>query len=347
MVADFAIGDSLHMIHLGIMKRLLSGWKNGGHNFKDTKLPLDQQNKISIELKKCNARRPTELHRAIRGIDCLAFWKGLEFRTFLLYLGPTILKDIVSEQVYNHFMLLFCIVTIFTCQTYIEEGFLTLAEELITAYLEEYIDIYQIDSINNNVHNLRHLAEDIKKFGSLPKFSAYRFENKLGQIKHLLRSGNRPLSQVVKRLSEINNVKQNKTKITYPYLRKESKATDCDTESSSNQNFDKVYLMDGVMLANNQKDQWFLTETDDIVKMMYATYHENQIHIYGASVRERKNFFNYPIESNWLNIYCCLDIVNSPQLYPLTQIKCKMIGIEYKKIIVLMPLLHTIDLLRK
>lgn len=346
MVQDFVIGDSLHLIDLGIMRRLLNGWKNGGYNFRDHKLSVDQQVQMSANLKKYNARRPSELHRAIRGIDCLAFWKGLEYRTFLLYLGPTILKDVSAKNVYDHFMILFCAITICSCQSYIDDGYLDLAEELLKIYLEHYIQIYQIDSINNNLHNLRHLIEDVRKFGALPKFSAYPFENKLGQIKHLLRTGNQPLAQVVNRLSEISNILANKSKeYIYPYLHKEIK--DDDTISLCNKRYEKLYLMDGIMFANNVKDQWILTKSSEIVKMIFATCTENKIRIYGASLKDPQNFFLLPIESRRLNIFCCTDITNSPKLYELSDIKCKMISLIYKNKLVFIPIIHTLDLLRE
>lgn len=154
MVENFVICDDLHFAYLGIMKRKLNGWKNGGYNFSNYKLSPDKQIELSNKLKKCNEFKPCELHRAARGIDCLAFWKGLEFRTFLLYLGSVVLRDIFFDKnLYDHFMLLSCAITICSCKTYIDEGLLPLAEALIDTYLELYIHIYQIDSINNNLHN--------------------------------------------------------------------------------------------------------------------------------------------------------------------------------------------------
>ena len=33
-------------------------------------------------------------------------WKGIEFRLFLLYIGQLLLKDVLPDQIYAHFMLL-------------------------------------------------------------------------------------------------------------------------------------------------------------------------------------------------------------------------------------------------
>lgn len=78
--------------------------------------------------------------------------------------------------------------------------------DMIKDYIEQYIDLYGIDSISSNVHNLCHLIKDVERFGVLPKISAYPFENMLQFMKNLIRHGNRPLSQAANRLSELVNM---------------------------------------------------------------------------------------------------------------------------------------------
>lgn len=75
------------------MRKCLNGWVSDGYNFRN-KLSSTQITTLSNLLENCNLRKPKELHRNIRNIRCLRYWKGLEYRTFLLYLGPVVLKDI-------------------------------------------------------------------------------------------------------------------------------------------------------------------------------------------------------------------------------------------------------------
>lgn len=61
-----------------------------------------------------------------------------------------------------------------------------------------------VKRVSGNMHNLIHLADDVKNMGcSLFNVTAFSFENCLGKIKKLLRSGNRPLVQICRRLQEI------------------------------------------------------------------------------------------------------------------------------------------------
>lgn len=117
MVEDFPIADSLHLLDLGVMKKCLVGWTHGSFNFR-TKWSGREIDEVSLLLYSFNQYKPTEIHRAIRKLDCLKFWKGLEYRTFLLYLGVVILKDFLSVETYSHFLLIFCSVTICSSKSY-------------------------------------------------------------------------------------------------------------------------------------------------------------------------------------------------------------------------------------
>lgn len=71
MVEDFPVGDSLHLIDLGIMKRLLVGWRNGNFGMYTTKWCASDVIKVNEFLMKC--KMPSEIHRSIRTLDCLAY----------------------------------------------------------------------------------------------------------------------------------------------------------------------------------------------------------------------------------------------------------------------------------
>ncbi|RLU15333.1 hypothetical protein DMN91_012327 [Ooceraea biroi] len=129
MMEDFVIADSLHLFHLGIMRRCLYGWREGSYNFR-TKLSKTQADEMSQMLQTCNDTKPMDFQRSIRTLKCLKFWKGSEYRVFLLYLGPVILKDFLLSEVYEHFLHLSTAVTILSCKYYSQ--YLDIAETLLT-----------------------------------------------------------------------------------------------------------------------------------------------------------------------------------------------------------------------
>lgn len=67
-----------------------------------------------------------------------------------------------------------------------------------------------------NYHHLIHVDDDVKNMAcNLRKIPAFDFENFLGKIKKKLRTPNRPLAQVCRRLLEERAVKSTK-KVTTP-----------------------------------------------------------------------------------------------------------------------------------
>lgn len=169
MIEQYPVGDSLHLLHLGIMKRLLFGWRDGTFRNSDTKWREKTTSDISEYLNQC--KMPAELHGTVRPLDCLAHWKGTEYRTFLLYIKIVALKDHLTRETYDHFLLLFVAVTICSSKQHFEN--LDIARQLLNDYIQVFKEIYGEQYITSNVHNLTHLVDDVERFGELESFSAY------------------------------------------------------------------------------------------------------------------------------------------------------------------------------
>lgn len=333
MIKDFIVADELHLLHLGIMKKLLIGWKSGGYNFQ-TKWSANEVFEISNQLIHFNTFMPVEIHRSIRTLDCISFWKGTEFRTFLLYLGIVVLKNKLPKIVYDHFVKLVCAVTICSDKEYLT--YIELASECFKEYVEEYMDIYGPDSISSNVHNLIHATDDISRFGCLTNISTYPFENYLGFIKHLLRQGNLPLEQVANRLCELSNMKNDLNVVSQlPFVKYEQ-------IRNKKKTFNLLNTGLGFVMRNNNGDKWFLTKSNDIVEMQYAVQENLNYFICGSSIKSKYDFFSQPISSSYLNIYASFGKQNVPAMYNLGEIKCKLISLPYQSELVFIPLLHTI-----
>lgn len=341
MIDDFPVADSLHLIDLGIMKRHLIGWRDGNMGNYRTKWSAKTTAEVSQRLKQM--KMPAEIHRSVRGLDCLAHWKGTEYRTFFYYISIVVLKPVLPSDIYEHFLVLYCAVTI--CSSKVYDQLLDLANELIQHYLELFKNIYGEDYITSNVHNLNHLVNDVKKFGVLSDFSAYPFESKLCQIKKLLRTGNKPLSQVAKRLLEIDEITCNEYTSTCiadscPKLTKEILRENLSTSSAQ---YARVE-MNEYSLSNDRANKWFLTKSGNIVAMSHAEQKNGSIDIYGSHLKQIGTFFRKPFLSTRLNIYSSNCKESSPQYYKTDDIKCKMVAIPINQSgeTAFIPLLHTL-----
>lgn len=334
MIEDFPVGDSLHLIDLGVMKRLITGWRDGNFGKKVTKWCARDIEKFSQFMTSC--RMPKEIHRSVRTIDVLAHWKASEFRTFLYYLSFIILKDLLCTDAYHHFLLFFCAITIFSNVKHFR--FLRLGETLLKSFVENYSRYYGKQYITSNVHNLTHVIDEVKRFGILQSFNAYPFENKLYCIKRMVRHGNRTLSQIARRLIEKNNIElesygDNENEI--PFIRK------C---RSKNGYISNLYLKK-IVLSTQSQDKWFLTTSDHVVEILFIYNNEGNIGIRGNSFKNLSDVFETPIKSSFLNIYkiCNFNIQNNSEcLYTVNDIKCKLVSVTHNNTIFFIPLLHTL-----
>lgn len=122
-----------------------------------------EQQQINDLLKQCNNEMPAEIHRSIRSLNHIKYWKGTEYRTFLLYVGIVVLKDFLTQELYEHFLVLVSAVSICYCDAY--KKYLSIAKKLFDEFIESYIEIYGIDEIGSNMHNLNHIVDDVNRFG--------------------------------------------------------------------------------------------------------------------------------------------------------------------------------------
>ncbi len=113
-------------------------------------------------------------------------WKATEFRTFILYAGPVALHRQMDSVVYKNFLMFHVAIHLLSNPRY-HEDYCDYAQELLVNFVEHYSEIYGADQVLYNIHNLAHLAGDVRNHGSLHTFSAFPFESFLGHLKHLVR----------------------------------------------------------------------------------------------------------------------------------------------------------------
>lgn len=220
MVKQFPL-DSLHLVYLGNTKRLIQFWYKGSKNIRLAGNIFSSINNKLILMSKFISQEFARKPRSITDIDR---WKETELRQFLLYTGPIILLDDLPQDMYIHFLSLSISIRILSD----EQFSLTLheyANKLLKWFVSQYGKIYGNCNIIYNVHNLIHLADDVKNFGPLENFSCFKYESYLGKLKSRLRVSSKPLHQIINRIIEQNVVNKNKTFINqcmYVYLLRDS-----------------------------------------------------------------------------------------------------------------------------
>lgn len=313
---------------------------------------------VSDLLIKINPEMPSDIHRAVRSLDTLKYWKGVEFRTFLLYVGIVALKDALCETEYIHFLTYFCAVTICTCNAY--KKYIPIAKEMFNLYVQNYILIYGRDTITSNVHLLTHITDDMnrQRVGNLMEISTYKYENRLRLLGLNLKSCNLPLEQIARRIHESYKIEQQNQidpdhdqPVFIPQVH-------CLLKSGNDYNhayvligdrfeaYNKIEIKPGIFL-NNKKfgDQWILTKSEDIIQTKFFIKKQNHFYICGTKIRQKAPFFEMPITSSKLHIYMSNgDFDNELSFHRIDSVMAKLTCLKYKDSLVFIPILHTMEM---
>ena len=94
------IPDFMHCVYLGVTKMFLELW---------TTISRKQYSirRTAIDKLLLNVKAPNELSRTYRSlVECFSDWKASEFRNFLLIYSALILKNILPDRFYKHWLLL-------------------------------------------------------------------------------------------------------------------------------------------------------------------------------------------------------------------------------------------------
>ena len=214
-VSSFSL-DYMHLVCLGVMKKLLMLWVSKGP--VNVRIRSSKINELSSSLLNINVGITSDFVRKCRSMQELSRWKATEFRLFLLYIGPIVLKNIINEECYTNFMTLNISIIILLNSNY--SFLLNYARQLLDFFVMSFQNIYGTQFVSHNVHGLLHLCDDYELYGPLHNYSAFIFENYMKELKSFVKKHEKPLQQVMNRYNEkcyantlnINNSSMNNQK---------------------------------------------------------------------------------------------------------------------------------------
>ncbi|XP_045034878.1 uncharacterized protein LOC116930280 isoform X1 [Daphnia magna] len=192
----------MHLTDLGVTRKLFVSWIRGKN--RNVKLSCEKQNLLAKRIDHVRFYIPDDFPRKLGPLDLLDRWKSTCFRMMKLRLGPVLMRDILSDNLYNNFLDFHVAMTLLSNQQEsARPEIVPYCSGFLKHFIEDAIELYGMQFVSANVHNLIHLTDDVRRFGNLDSFSAYPFENYLQIIKNLVRKSANLLPQIVKRLSEI------------------------------------------------------------------------------------------------------------------------------------------------
>ena len=320
MVTGFPL-DYMHLICLGVTKKLVKSWFSSPLSVRLSTRQLEELTKCLESLRVCISSEFSRRPRSVLEIDR---WKATEWRQLVLYTGPVVLKGVLSDSVYKHFLLLHVAVYCLT-SPHFAKSHCVYASHLLKLFVEQYEDIYGPEGLVYNVHNLCHLADDCKKYGALDNISAFPFENHLKSIKRLVRNGHNPLQQISRRYSEMRNLELPGT--TKPNRRSVASLMLGREFSISTSQRDRNLLLYGEIVVCYDK-----LNCDDSGQL---------ITFEGRRFECSRPLYTYPTSSSMLDIYLVGRLSNTVEKWQACAVQAKCMLLSHGSEAVCIPLQHT------
>lgn len=321
--------DYMHCMLLGVMKQLLTLW------IKVKKRPFSLSEtlveNISNKMKLLSPQITFEFKRKPRSLNNFEKFKATEFRLFLLYIGPIVLKGDLPSVYYNHFLKFHCAVRILSDPDDCKKNN-KLGKQLLTDFVKQFSELYGDHTITFNVHNLIHVADDVLEMGHLDNYSAFKFENHMQVLKKRVRKGFEPLKQIVNRIKEENTICEiydYKKENNYPIYKKQLK----------DNSFMSVELKEykfSIHPPNN-----FCLFENKIIKITKIYCCENLVKFTGEPIRHLHSFFKYPISSSNLNIFTADNLQYEEAITFSNNSLKKVLHLKLNNISVFIPNIHT------
>lgn len=171
-----------------------------------------------------------------------------------------------------------------------------------------------------------HLAGDVRTYGALDVFSAFRFDNHMSKLKKMLRKADKPLQQLSKRYSELENlqtnfiINDNLLKSKYKNLKRKHTKGPLDFKFSNSiiNQYKHIITPRMSIKCDDKKNCFCLLKNGTIVyvKNILETYSNSNIYIVGYQIKicNPSNLYTNPCESEKLNIKIISDIKHNCQL---------------------------------
>lgn len=271
---------------------------------------------------------PAEFCRKPRSIKEIDHWKATELRQFLVHIGAVVLKGILSEEAYSHFLCL-SVAIIILLKEDTRRQYTYFAKELLVNFVKRFGSLYGSKYISYNVHSLIHLADDAETHVVLDKFSAFKFENKLQHIKRLIHSPNRPLEQIYNRIIERQD--SEKVKVNPATGFKKSLPHSRDFGVNSGEYFYSCVLRDCVLKLTTA-DRYVQLLTGEVGQIeVYLRKADGSDYIIYRSFEKEEDFYKKPIPSSLLGIKVVSQLSRHRKIVPVTQISRRYIYCQAKQ----------------
>lgn len=183
LISQFTI-DYKYTVCLGVMKKLIDLWIAGELQYR---LNNDAISAIDVELMALAASRPSEFRAAPKLLKAVSLWTAYDYRQFLLYYGPIVLRHHLPKPYYVHFLHLNLGIRIALDPQNYEDINYYICGQLIQVFVTNFAKYYGPERVDYNIHNLLHLEDVVRRYTCLEKVSGFSFDTCIENTNVLMR----------------------------------------------------------------------------------------------------------------------------------------------------------------
>lgn len=173
------VPDYLHCVLLRVVRMFAGFWFDSCNHDKPSRAADVSSRLIAL-------RPPSDVSRLPRSLAERKYWKGSEWKPFLLYYLLLVLDGVLETKYLNHWFLL-----VFSIHVLLQDRAQTQDTDLAKRTLAEFAvgvhHLYGLEYCTFNMHQLLHLPAALRNWGPLWAFSSFRFESNIGKILGLVR----------------------------------------------------------------------------------------------------------------------------------------------------------------
>ena len=189
--------DLMHCVHGGSVKKicyLLFHYDNRNMPFSVYK-HIDKIDKLILQL-----RPPTVFIQRLRSLKFMNYFRAHEYRSFILYYGPIVLRQFISENQYQNLVELSQICFL-SSLSFFDEQTIAVLENKIEKFLDGFSKIYGSHYVSINLHEMIHIPKNIRNNGAIFNWSCYGFENFNKILKQTVHGSQKSHLEMIKRFN--------------------------------------------------------------------------------------------------------------------------------------------------
>ncbi|XP_055638231.1 uncharacterized protein LOC129776545 [Toxorhynchites rutilus septentrionalis] len=254
--------DYKYVVCEGVMKRMMNLWLAGKLDYR---LNKESIRRISGELRDLAKCCPREFKQKPKGLDELEQWDAYDWRQFLLYYSPIVLKNYLPQKYYIHFLYLHLAIRMLVSSEPFVECSTYVSGQLLNTFVADYSILYGSHLIDYNVHNLLHFEEINMKAGPMCHTNGYLYDRQMDTIMKAIQSSSKiSLDEIGALVRDNTNVivenKLNECRQRYPQVEQSNEGP-------------VLLLNSNTTLTTREPDNYVITEAG--VMMIEGIYPED------------------------------------------------------------------------